>query len=36
MLHEKPYQIYNSSSSISLEGSGYRDSTVGAPDEAKK
>lgn len=32
----KPYQIYSYSSSVSLEGSSYRDSTVGAPDRAKK
>ena len=32
----KTYQIYSYSSSVSLEGSSYRDSTVGAPDRAKK
>ena len=32
----KTYQIYSISSSVSLEGSSYRDSTVGAPDRAKK
>lgn len=33
---QKPFQKYSYSSSISLEGSSYRYSTVGAPDGAKK